>query len=135
MENKNLTNILKNPATLTKFEQLSGQIEEIRTRSKSLERINDALSQEVSQLKSVLQSQQEDNKELRRELRKERIRSSSRVDLDDFHKELASVVNRIEFGDIAVENGLKQIMDALISEVENCIQLIQNMQRQDTDEG
>lgn len=122
---------MKNTGTLAKFEILFGQVEEIKTRNRSLERINDALSEEVNDLRKALESQQEENKELRRELRKERVRSNSRVDLDDFHKELASVVNRIEFGDIAVEDGLKKIMDALINEVENCIGLIQNMQRQD----
>lgn len=135
MENKNPSITLKNTATLAKFEVLFGQVEEIKTRNRSLERINNALNDEISELKQALQNQQDDNKELRRELRKERIRSNSKVDLDNFHKELASVVNRIEFGDIAVENGLKQIMDALINEVENCIELIQNMQRRDTDEG
>lgn len=131
MENKNPAITLKNTATLAKFEVLFGQVEEIKTRNRSLERINTVLGEEVSQLKHALESEQDDNKELRRELRKERIRSNSRVDLDDFHKELASVVNRIEFGDIAVEKGLKQVMDALVNEVENCIGLIQNMQRRD----
>ena len=122
---------MKNPATLTKFEQLYGQIEEIKIRNKSLERINAALTDETEKLKQALENQQDISKGLRRELRNERVRSNSKVDLDDFHKELASVVNRIEFGDIAVEKGLKQVIDTLISEVENCIGLIQNMQKRD----
>ncbi len=130
MENKNPVNILKNTATLTKFEVLIGQVEKIKTQNKSLERINDALSDENSELKSTIETQLYKNKELRKELKSEKTRSNNKVELDNFHRELASVMKRIDFGDIKVEEGWKNIIDTLIEEVENCIKLIQNMQGQ-----
>lgn len=130
MENKNPANTLKNTATLTKFEVLIGQVEEIKTQNKSLRRINEALSDEVGELKSTLETQLYKNKELRKELKSEKIRSNAKVELDHFHHELASVMNRIDFGDIKAEDGWKNIIDTLIEEVENCISLIQNMQGQ-----
>lgn len=130
MENKNPVNILKNTATLTKFEVLIGQVEEIKTQNKSLKRINDALSDENSELRSTIEAQIYKNRELRKELKSEKTRSNKKVELDEFHRELASVMNRIDFGDIKVETGWKNIIDTLIEEVENCITLIQNMQGQ-----
>lgn len=131
MENKNPVNILKNTATLTKFEVLIGQVDEIKTQNKSLKRINEALGDEINELKSTLATQANKNKELRKELKSEKKRSSEKVRLDDFHQELTSVMNRIEFGEIKVEDGWKTIIDTLIQEVEKCIMLIQNMQDQD----
>jgi predicted RNase H-like nuclease (RuvC/YqgF family) len=130
MENKNPANTLKNTATLTKFEVLIGQVEEIKTQNKSLKRINEALGDEIDELKSTLETQTGRNKELRKELKSEKIRSNNKVKLDDFHRELISVMNRIEFGDIKVEDGWKTIINTLIEEIEKCIILIQNMQGQ-----
>jgi predicted RNase H-like nuclease (RuvC/YqgF family) len=130
MENKNPANTLKNTATLTKFEVLIGQVEEIKTQNRSLKRINEALGDEIDELKSALEAQTDKNKELRKELKSEKIRSNNKVKLDDFHLELTSVMKRIEFGDIKVEDGWKTIIDTLIEEIEKCIILIQNMQGQ-----
>lgn len=88
------------------------------------------MSDENSELKSTIEAQIHKNKELRKELKSEKTRSNKKVELDDFHRELASVMNRIDFGDIKVETGWKNIIDTLIEEVENCITLIQNMQGQ-----
>ena len=130
MENKNPAITLKNTATLTKFEVLIGQFEETETRNKSLERINQAQFDEINELKSILEVQINKNKELRKELKSEKIRSNKKIELDSFHQELTSVMNKIEFGDIEAENGWKLIIDTLIEEVENCIEMVQKMQSQ-----
>lgn len=128
MENKNPKNNLKNTATLTKFEEIIGKVSELKSQNEVANRINERLKEQISLLEDANQRLEQQNKELRRELKQEKKRSDAKVNLDEFNLQIASVMKKVELGEIKADETWKALFDALIIEVENCIQLVQHKQ-------
>lgn len=128
MENKNSDDSLKKSATLTRFEEIIGRFNELKSQLDVANRINERLREQVSVLETTQTELIEKNKELRKQLREEKERSDAKITLDDFHAQLASVMNKTELGDIEASESWKTLLDVLIEEVENCIRLVEYKQ-------
>lgn len=128
MEEKNSVIDLNKSAILSKFEELNGLIKIKDVQIEQFGNLIEKLNNQIATQNSYIKKLEEQHKILRLELKKERQQSESKIEKDVFFEELARLMKNIETDKKSVSENWKDLLDAVVKEVENCIQLIENKQ-------
>lgn len=128
MEEKNSVFDLNKSAILSKFEELNGLIKIKDVQIEQFGNLIEKLNNQIATQNSYIKKLEEQHKNLRLELKKERQQSENKIEKDVFFQELARLMKNIETDKKSVSENWKDLLDAVVKEVEDCIQLIENKQ-------
>lgn len=116
-------------AIFSNFESIIGNSEVKKAQYEATFRLNEKLKAQVETLLESNNNLLEETKKLRKELKQEKAISNRKVDADAFFIQVAEVLKETKKGSEVAGNaiGWKEILEAVILEVEKCILLIQTL--------
>lgn len=127
-ENKNSEIDLNKSAIMSKFEDLIGSSRIKSAQIERIEKINAKLNEQIEAQKAYIKRLEKNIINLRNELKIEKEQNVQKIEKEGFFEHFGVVMENIQKKESLASESWKEILDALIAEVEDCIRLIENKQ-------